>query len=203
LNIDVAASLLLLKIHQCIIKNMANRLSKIYTRTGDAGTTGLGDGSRVDKDSLRVHAMGEVDELNAVIGLLLTESVSEKVHNCLTQVQHDLFNLGGEVCLPGHALVKPESVAALEHALDEWNDTLTPLKEFILPGGSKGAAYCHLARTVCRRAERVMHSLSKQEAVTAVSLQYLNRLSDLLFVLCRILNHEAGVADVLWNNQNK
>jgi cob(I)alamin adenosyltransferase len=203
LNIDVAASLLLLKIHQCIIKNMANRLSKIYTRTGDAGTTGLGDGSRVDKDSLRVHAMGEVDELNAVIGLLLTESVSEKVHNCLTQVQHDLFNLGGEVCLPGHALVKPESVAALEHALDEWNDTLTPLKEFILPGGSKGAAYCHLARTVCRRAERVMHSLSKQEAVTTVSLQYLNRLSDLLFVLCRILNHEAGVADVLWNNQNK
>lgn len=182
---------------------MANRLSKIYTRTGDAGTTGLGDGSRVDKDSLRVHAMGEVDELNAVIGLLLTESVSEKVHNCLTQVQHDLFNLGGEVCLPGHALVKPESVAALEHALDEWNDTLTPLKEFILPGGSKGAAYCHLARTVCRRAERVMHSLSKQEAVTTVSLQYLNRLSDLLFVLCRILNHEAGVADVLWNNQNK
>jgi cob(I)alamin adenosyltransferase len=203
LNIDVAASLLLLKIHQCIIKNMANRLSKIYTRTGDAGTTGLGDGSRVDKDSLRVHAMGEVDELNAVIGLLLTESVSEKVRNCLTQVQHDLFNLGGEVCLPGHALVKPESVAALEHALDEWNDTLTPLKEFILPGGSKGAAYCHLARTVCRRAERVMHSLSKQEAVTTVSLQYLNRLSDLLFVLCRILNHEAGVADVLWNNQNK
>jgi cob(I)alamin adenosyltransferase len=182
---------------------MANRLSKIYTRTGDAGTTGLGDGSRVDKDSLRVHAMGEVDELNAVIGLLLTESVSEKVRNCLTQVQHDLFNLGGEVCLPGHALVKPESVAALEHALDEWNDTLTPLKEFILPGGSKGAAYCHLARTVCRRAERVMHSLSKQEAVTTVSLQYLNRLSDLLFVLCRILNHEAGVADVLWNNQNK
>jgi cob(I)alamin adenosyltransferase len=134
---------------------------------------------------------------------LLTESVSEKVRNCLTQVQHDLFNLGGEVCLPGHALVKPESVASLEHALDEWNDTLTPLKEFILPGGSKGAAYCHLARTVCRRAERVMHSLSKQEAVTAVSLQYLNRLSDLLFVLCRILNHEAGVADVLWNNQNK
>jgi cob(I)alamin adenosyltransferase len=182
---------------------MANRLSKIYTRTGDAGTTGLGDGSRVDKDSLRVHAMGEVDELNAVIGLLLTESVSEKVRNCLTQVQHDLFNLGGEVCLPGHALVKPESVAALEHALDEWNDTLTPLKEFILPGGSKGAAYCHLARTVCRRAERVMHSLSKQEAVTTISLQYLNRLSDLLFVLCRILNHEAGVADVLWNNQNK
>lgn len=182
---------------------MANRLSKIYTRTGDAGTTGLGDGSRVDKDSLRVHAMGEVDELNAVIGLLLTESVSEKVRNCLTQVQHDLFNLGGEVCLPGYALVKPESVASLEHALDEWNDTLTPLKEFILPGGSKGAAYCHLARTVCRRAERVMHSLSKQEAVTAVSLQYLNRLSDLLFVLCRILNHEAGVADVLWNNQNK
>jgi cob(I)alamin adenosyltransferase len=179
---------------------MANRLSKIYTRTGDAGTTGLGDGTRVDKDSLRVHAMGEVDELNSVIGILLTEQVSEKVRVCLTQVQHDLFDLGGEICMPGYALVKPERVAALETMLDGWNDTLSPLTEFILPGGSRSAAYCHLARTVCRRAERAMHSLSKQEAVTEVSLQYLNRLSDLLFVLCRILNQEAGVSDVLWNN---
>jgi cob(I)alamin adenosyltransferase len=182
---------------------MANRLSKIYTRTGDAGTTGLGDGTRVDKDSLRVHAMGEVDELNSVIGILLTESVSEQVRMCLTQVQHDLFDLGGEICMPGHSLVSAERVKALENRLDDWNETLTPLKEFILPGGSRGAAYCHLARTVCRRAERALHSLSKQETITEVSLQYLNRLSDLLFVLCRILNQEAGVADVLWNNLKK
>jgi cob(I)alamin adenosyltransferase len=182
---------------------MANRLSKIYTRTGDAGTTGLGDGTRVDKDSLRVHAMGEVDELNSVIGILLTEPVSEQVHTCLTQVQHDLFDLGGEICMPGHSLVNAERVKALENRLDEWNETLTPLKEFILPGGSRSAAYCHLARTVCRRAERAMHSLSKQETITEVSLQYLNRLSDLLFVLCRILNQEAGVTDVLWNNLKK
>ncbi len=182
---------------------MANRLSKIYTRTGDAGTTGLGDGTRVAKDSLRVHAMGEVDELNSVLGLLLTEPVSEPVRICLTQVQHDLFDLGGEICMPGHSLVSAERVTALETRLDAWNETLTPLKEFILPGGSRSAAYCHLARTVCRRAERVLHSLSKEEAVTEVSLQYLNRLSDLLFVLCRILNLEAGVADVLWNNLKK
>ena len=182
---------------------MANRLSKIYTRTGDAGMTGLGDGTRVAKDSLRVHAMGEVDELNAVIGILLTESVSAKVRDGLTIVQHDLFDIGGEICLPGHALLKAEKVTALERMLDAWNDALSPLKEFILPGGSKSAAYCHLARTVCRRAERAMYSLSKQEAVTEISLQYLNRLSDLLFVLCRVLNHEAGVADVLWNNLNK
>ncbi|MGV3580817.1 MAG: cob(I)yrinic acid a,c-diamide adenosyltransferase [Methylophilus sp.] len=182
---------------------MANRLSKIYTRTGDAGTTGLGDGTRVDKDSLRVHAMGEVDELNSIIGILLTEPVSEQVRMCLTQVQHDLFDLGGEICMPGHSLVNAERVTALEKRLDEWNETLSPLKEFILPGGSRSAAYCHLARTVCRRAERAMHGLSKQETITEVSLQYLNRLSDLLFVLCRILNQEAGVADVLWNNLKK
>jgi cob(I)alamin adenosyltransferase len=182
---------------------MANRLSKIYTRTGDAGTTGLGDGTRVDKDSLRVHAMGEVDELNSVIGILLTESVSEQVRVCLTQVQHDLFDLGGEICMPGHSLVNTERVTALENRLDDWNETLMPLKEFILPGGSRSAAYCHLARTVCRRAERALHRLSKQEAITEVSLQYLNRLSDLLFVLCRILNQEAGVKDVLWNNLKK
>lgn len=182
---------------------MANRLSKIYTRTGDAGTTGLGDGTRVDKDSLRVHAMGEVDELNSVIGILLTEPVSEQVRMCLTQVQHDLFDLGGEICMPGHSLVNAERVTALENRLDDWNETLMPLKEFILPGGSRSAAYCHLARTVCRRAERALHSLSKQETITEVSLQYLNRLSDLLFVLCRILNQEAGVTDVLWNNLKK
>ncbi len=182
---------------------MANRLSKIYTRTGDAGTTGLGDGSRVAKDSLRIAAMGDVDELNSVIGLLLTEHVSAKISDCLTRVQHDLFDMGGEICMPGYDLIKPERVTALETILDEWNDTLNPLKEFILPGGSRAAAYCHLARTVCRRAERQMHTLNAQEKITLVSLQYINRLSDLLFVLCRILNKEAGVADVLWQNTFK
>lgn len=182
---------------------MANRLSKIYTRTGDTGTTGLGDGTRVAKDSLRVVAMGDVDELNSVIGLLLTEPVSAKINACLTRVQHDLFDMGGEICMPGYALIKAERVTALETILDEWNDTLMPLKEFILPGGSRAAAYCHLARTVCRRAERQMHTLNAQEKITDISLQYINRLSDLLFVLCRILNKEAGVPDVLWQNEFK
>lgn len=182
---------------------MGNRLSKIYTRTGDAGTTGLGDGSRVAKDHLRVQAMGDVDELNAVIGLMLTEPVSAQVQAALTQIQHDLFNLGGELCMPGYSLVTAERVDTLEQTLDGWNESLEPLKEFILPGGSRAAAYCHLARTVCRRAERTMHTLNAQEAITAVSLQYINRLSDLLFVLCRQLNQEAGVPDVLWNNPVK
>lgn len=182
---------------------MANRLSKIYTRTGDKGTTGLGDGTRVAKNHLRVQAMGDVDELNAVIGLMLTESISAPVANVLTQIQHDLFDLGGELCMPGYQMVKSERVTALEETLDDWNESLAPLREFILPGGSKAAAYCHLARTVCRRAERTMHTLNAQEQLTEVSLQYINRLSDLLFVLCRILNQEAGVADVLWNNKTK
>lgn len=182
---------------------MGNRLSKIYTRTGDAGTTGLGDGTRVAKDHLRVQAMGDVDELNAVIGIMLTEPVSAQVQAALTQIQHDLFNLGGELCMPGYTLIKAERVDALEQTLDGWNESLSPLKEFILPGGSRAAAYCHLARTVCRRAERIMHTLNAQEALTVASLQYINRLSDLLFVLCRQLNQEAGVPDVLWNNPIK
>ena len=182
---------------------MANRLSKIYTKTGDAGTTGLGDGTRVAKDSLRVVAMGDVDELNSVIGLLLTEPVSGKIRACLTRVQHDLFDMGGEICMPGFAMIKAERVTALETQLDEWNDTLTPLKEFILPGGSRAASYCHLARTVCRRAERQLTTLNSHEKITEISLQYINRLSDLLFVLCRILNKEVGVPDVLWQNNNK
>lgn len=179
---------------------MANRLSKIYTRTGDNGTTGLGDGSRTDKDSLRVEAMGDVDELNAVIGVLLTESVAPGLHDTLTRIQHDLFDLGGEICIPGHAMVKAARVSALEETLDQLNERLQPLKEFILPGGSRAAAYCHLARTVCRRAERQLIRLSREEPVTPVSLQYLNRLSDLLFVMSRSLNQQAGVADVLWRN---
>ena len=182
---------------------MANRLSKIYTKTGDKGTTGLGDGTRVAKDSLRVVAMGDVDELNSVIGLLLTEPVSSKIRGCLTRVQHDLFDMGGEICMPGYAMIKAERVTALETISDEWNDTLKPLKEFILPGGSRAASYCHLARTVCRRAERQLTTLNSHEKITEISLQYINRLSDLLFVLCRILNKEAGVPDVLWQNDNK
>jgi len=180
---------------------MGNRLSKIYTRTGDKGTTGLGDGSRINKDSLRVEAMGDVDELNAVIGILLTEPLPELIRATLTRVQHDLFDLGGEVCIPGHSMVKPERVDSLENILDELNDALKPLKEFILPGGTKAAAYCHLARTVCRRAERQLIKLHRKEQVTEISLQYLNRLSDLLFVMCRSINQFSNVPDVLWKNE--
>ncbi len=178
---------------------MGNRLSKIYTRTGDSGTTGLGDGSRVAKDSLRINAMGDVDELNSVIGLMLVEPISENIQATLTEVQHDLFNIGGELCMPDYAMVTTARVTALENTLDAFNETLSPLKEFILPGGCLAAAYCHLARTVCRRAERSMCTLHAKEAISSVSLQYINRLSDLLFVMCRILNKEAGVQDVLWN----
>lgn len=182
---------------------MGNRLSRIYTRTGDDGTTGLGDGTRVNKDSLRVEAMGEVDELNAVIGILLTEPLSEIIQKTLTSIQHDLFDLGGEICIPGHVMVKAERVDTLENVLDELNDGLEPLKEFILPGGCRAAAYCHLARTVCRRAERQVIRLSRKETITKISLQYLNRLSDLLFVMCRVINKDAGYADVLWKNKSK
>ncbi len=182
---------------------MANRLSKIYTRTGDSGTTGLGDGSRIAKSDLRVAAMGDVDELNAVIGMLLVEALPNDVRDCLLGIQHDLFDLGGELCMPGHTLIQAGRVTLLELTLDGWNEQLTPLKEFILPGGSRAAAVCHLARTVCRRAERVLHALHAQSPVTPVALQYVNRLSDLLFVLCRTLNRHAAVPDVLWNNQHK
>ncbi len=180
---------------------MGNRLSKIYTRTGDSGTTGLGDGSRVAKDCLRVQAMGDVDELNAVVGLILVESVSVAIRDCLTTVQHDLFNLGGEICMPGYTLIRKERITAIENQLDTFNETLKPLKEFILPGGNRAASYAHLARTVCRRAERTMHTLNNEEPLTEASLQYINRLSDLLFVVCRVLNKDAGVSDVLWNNE--
>ena len=182
---------------------MGNRLSKIYTKTGDKGTTGLGDGTRVAKDSLRVLAMGDVDELNSIIGIMQTEALGANIHAVLQAIQHDLFDMGGELCMPDYAMIKAERVTTLENILDEWNDTLSPLKEFILPGGSRAAAYCHLARTVCMRAERTMTTLNNQEKITEISLQYINRLSDLLFVLCRILNKNAGVPDVLWNNEHK
>jgi len=172
---------------------MGNRLSKIYTRTGDDGTTGLGDGSRINKDSLRVEAMGDVDELNSVIGMMMTENVPDHLVTTLTQIQHDLFNVGGEICIPGYVILQKTRIDDLEAVIDHF-------KEFILPGGTKAAAYCHLARTVCRRAERKLVELHRNEKVTDISLQYLNRLSDLLFVMCRTINKEAGVDDVLWKN---
>jgi cob(I)alamin adenosyltransferase len=181
---------------------MGNRLSKIYTRTGDDGTTGLGDGSRINKDSLRVEAMGDVDELNSVIGLMMTEAVPANLTGMLTQIQHDLFNVGGEICIPNYVILKQTRIDDLENAIDQLNGQLSPLKEFILPGGTKSAAYCHLARTVCRRAERKLVELHRNEKVTDISLQYLNRLSDLLFVMCRVINKEAGVSDVLWKNEH-
>jgi cob(I)alamin adenosyltransferase len=181
---------------------MGNRLSKIYTRTGDDGTTGLGDGSRINKDSLRVDAMGDVDELNSVIGIMMTENMPDTLVTTLTQIQHDLFNLGGEICIPGYVILQQSRIDDLEEAIDRLNANLEPLKEFILPGGTKAAAYCHLARTVCRRAERKLVELHRNEKVTDISLQYLNRLSDLLFVMCRTINKEKGVSDVLWKNEH-
>jgi len=177
---------------------MGHRLSKIYTRTGDAGTTGLGDGKRVAKNSRRIDALGEIDELNAVVGLLLCEELPDDVRGLLTDVQHDLFDLGGEVCIPGMSMISAKHVVKLETELDRLNEPLEPLKDFILPGGSRAAALAHLARTVCRRAERAIVALAQEEAVNDGPRQYLNRLSDLLFVLGRVLNRAAGRGDVLW-----
>ena len=177
---------------------MGHRLTKIYTRTGDKGETGLGDGTRVGKDSPRVHALGEVDELNCVIGLLLAEKLPAGVRAALGSIQHDLFDLGGEVCIPAHAGMREEQVSRLETLLDEYNRSLPPLKEFILPGGTRAAGLAHLARTVCRRAERALVSLARDEPVGAVARKYLNRLSDLLFVLGRVLNPASSGGDVLW-----
>jgi cob(I)alamin adenosyltransferase len=183
---------------------MGNRLSKIYTRTGDDGTTGLGDGTRVPKDGARVEAYGTVDELNSTLGVLLAvPGLPEAVIKCLTEVQHELFDMGGELCIPGHHVISAQHVTRLEEALDGFNDALPPLKEFILPGGGPAAAACHLARTVARRAERRALTLSREEAVSPEVIQYLNRLSDLLFVLARVLaRHERGT-EVLWRHDRK
>ena len=183
--------------------HMGHRLTKIYTRTGDTGETGLGDGSRVAKDSLRVHALGEVDELNSVIGLLLAEKLPASARNALARIQHDLFDLGGEVCIPGHSSMRKSQVTRLETLLDRYNGDLPPLKEFILPGGTRPASMAHLARTVCRRAERALISLARSEPVGATPRIYLNRLSDFLFVLGRVLNREGGGSDVLWQHDKK
>jgi cob(I)alamin adenosyltransferase len=177
---------------------MGHRLSKIVTRTGDAGETGLGDGSRVSKDSPRIEAIGAVDELNSILGVLLAEPLPDAVAHCLTDVQHDLFDLGGELSIPGYVAVTEVHVTRVEAAVETFNADLTPLKEFILPGGTRAAALAHVARTVCRRAERSLIRLAAVEAVSERSRIYLNRLSDLLFVLARAINRAGGSPDVLW-----
>ena len=182
---------------------MANRLTKICTRTGDDGTTGLGDGSRVPKSSPRIEVLGEVDELNCAIGLILTEPIDAGITDLLTDIQHDLFDLGGELCIPGSSLIKDERIGALETALEQHNATLPPLKDFILPGGSRAASFAHLARAICRRAERAVVTLAASEPVNDAPRLYLNRLSDLLFVLSRVLNRGAGRPDVLWQHRSK
>jgi cob(I)alamin adenosyltransferase len=177
---------------------MGHRLSKIVTRTGDAGTTGLGDGSRVAKDSPRIEAIGAVDELNSTIGLLLSESLPDDVRACLTEVQHDLFDVGGELSIPGYQAVRDAQAMRLEELVERLNADLAPLKEFILPGGSRAASLAHVARTVCRRAERAVVHLEATTEASQPARRYLNRLSDLLFVIARVLNRTAGATDVLW-----
>ena len=184
---------------------MANRLSQIATRTGDDGTTGLGDGTRVPKDHLRVAAMGDVDELNSTLGVLLAEPLPDDVRELLVVIQHELFNLGGELSIPGYTLLKAEAVAALDAALERYNATLPRLAEFILPAGTRSAALAHVSRSVARRAERAVVRLAAAEAVNESPRLYLNRLSDLLFVLARVLNRAnldgLGGDDVYWRSE--
>ena len=177
---------------------MANRLTKIYTRTGDGGTTGLASGSRVAKDAPRIEVIGAVDELNSALGALLAETLPDAVRACLDDVQHDLFDLGGELSVPGHPIMTKSHVERLERELDRFNAGLPPLKDFILPGGARAAALAHVARVVCRRAERRVVTLSRKQKVAPALRSYLNRLSDLLFVIARVLNRAAGRPDVLW-----
>ncbi|HET7222134.1 MAG TPA: cob(I)yrinic acid a,c-diamide adenosyltransferase [Rhodanobacteraceae bacterium] len=183
---------------------MGNRLSKIYTRTGDDGTTGLGDGSRTPKDSARVEAYGTVDELNSTLGVLLAcDGVPDDVGELLVRIQHALFDLGGELCVPGMEMIHDADVTALEQTLDRYNADLPRLREFILPGGGMAAAQCHVARTVCRRAERRVVTLARGENVRAEVVRYLNRLSDLLFVLSRVLARASGHGEVLWQHEKR
>lgn len=182
---------------------MGNRLSKIYTRTGDDGSTGLGDGSRIAKDSARVNAYGTVDEANSTIGLVLASELPDDVRRLLTAVQHQLFDLGGELCIPGHAAIFDTDIERLEQQLDAFNEPLPPLKDFILPGGGEAAARCHIARTVVRRAERDTVALARLEPVRPEAVRYLNRLSDLLFVLARVLARASGHGEVLWNHERR
>ena len=180
---------------------MGQRLTQIATRTGDDGSTGLGDNTRTSKNSLRVHAMGEVDELNSQIGLLLCEAMPEELRELLVEVQHQLFNLGGELSIPGYELLKPEALLQLDQALARHNAHLPRLQEFILPAGSRAAALAHVARTVARRAERAVVALETQEKLKDTPRQYLNRLSDLMFVLARVLNRMNGGDDVYWKSE--
>jgi len=180
---------------------MGKRLTRIATRTGDDGTTGLGDGSRVQKSHLRVAAMGDVDELNSNLGVLLAEPLPDDVRELLSVIQHELFNLGGELSIPGFELLKADAVLRLDEGLAHYNATLPPLKEFILPAGSRTAAIAHVARTVARRAERAVVTLAEAESVRAEPRQYLNRLSDLLFVLARVLNRADGRSDEYWKSE--
>jgi cob(I)alamin adenosyltransferase len=183
---------------------MGNRLSKIYTRTGDDGSTGLGDGSRTGKDSLRVNAYGTVDELNSTLGMIIaSDGVADDIREVLAQVQHELFDLGGELCIPGMAMVQGKDIDRLENVLDAFNADLPALKDFILPGGGMAAATCHLARTVCRRAERDVVALARVEDVRPEAQRYLNRLSDLLFVLARVLARRSGHGETLWQHERR
>jgi len=182
---------------------VGNRLSKIYTRTGDDGSTGLGDGSRTGKDAARVEAYGTVDEANSCIGLVLASDLPGDVRGLLTAIQHQLFDLGGELCIPGHAAIDDADVERLEQQLDHYNADLPPLKEFILPGGGEAAARCHVARTVVRRAERRAVALARVEDVRPQAVRYLNRLSDLLFVLCRVLARASGEGEVTWQHDRR
>jgi cob(I)alamin adenosyltransferase len=182
---------------------VGNRLSKIYTRTGDDGSTGLGDGSRVGKDSARVNAYGTVDEANSCIGVVLAQTLPDDVRADLVSIQHQMFDLGGELCIPGHAAITDADVTRLENILDRYNADLPPLKDFILPGGGAAASFCHVARTVTRRAERETVALSRHDSVRPEAIRYLNRLSDLLFVLARVLARASGAGEVLWNHERR
>lgn len=177
---------------------MGHRLSKIYTRTGDDGTTGLGDGTRIAKDDARVEAFGDIDELNSALGVLLAQALPDSVRTPLVRIQHDLFEVGGELCIPGYRMIKPDDCARLEQLIDHFNASLPHLKEFILPGGGPSAAACHLARAVCRRAERRVVTLARDGDVNQQALIYLNRLSDLLFVIARVLSRNEGAREEQW-----
>ena len=177
---------------------MGHRLSKIYTRTGDKGETGLGDGSRIEKDHIRVEAFGTVDELNSIIGMILANDIPNDINECFNKIQHHLFDLGGELCIPGHIALDESYITYLESTLDTFNADLPNLKEFILPSGGKATSTCHLARSVCRRAERRVVTLAKDETISPFSISYLNRLSDLLFVTARVLARHENGSEVLW-----
>jgi len=180
---------------------MGNRLSKLYTRTGDDGTSGLSGGTRIAKNHERMNAMGTVDELNSVIGLLICKLDDKELETLFTAIQHDLFNIGGEISMPGHSFIKAEKISELEAKIDLFNESVEPLKDFILPGGSEAASVCHIARATARRAERDVITLHQQEEVYETTRQYLNRLSDLLFAAARIINLRLGQEDVLWNKE--